>query len=90
MLTLVIATAYVMVGALRVTPFDSAYRVTIQLPESGGLLPNQDVTLRGVPIGRVQSLAITPDGVAAVATRAFGCPDPDGEPGAGVGAVPGR
>ncbi len=68
-MTLVIATAYVLVGALRVTPFDSAYRVTIQLPESGGLLPNQDVTLRGgVPIGRVQSLAVTPDGVAAVAT----------------------
>ncbi|AKK26128.1 MlaD family protein [Mycobacterium sp. EPa45] len=67
-LTLVIATAYVLVGALRVTPFASAYRVTIQLPESGGLLPNQDVTLRGVPIGRVQSLAVTPDGVAAVAS----------------------
>ncbi|KDF00673.1 mammalian cell entry protein [Mycolicibacterium aromaticivorans JS19b1 = JCM 16368] len=67
-LTLVVAAAYVLVGALRVTPFDSAYRVTIKLPESGGLLPNQDVTLRGVPIGRVQSLAITPDGVAAVAT----------------------
>ncbi|APE16734.1 mammalian cell entry protein [Mycobacterium sp. WY10] len=67
-MTLVIATAYVLVGALRVTPFDSAYQVTIQLPESGGLLPNQDVTLRGVPIGRVQSLAVTPEGVAAVAT----------------------
>ncbi|MCV7177410.1 MlaD family protein [Mycolicibacterium sphagni] len=67
-LTLVIATAYVLLGALRVSPFASAYQVTIQLPESGGLLPNQDVTLRGVPIGRVQSLAITPDGVAAVAT----------------------
>ena len=67
-LTLVVGVAYVMVGALRVTPFDSAYRVTIQLPESGGLLPDQDVTLRGVPIGRVQSLAVTPDGVDAVAT----------------------
>ncbi|MCX2933560.1 MCE family protein [Mycobacterium sp. CVI_P3] len=67
-LTLVVAAAYVLVGALRVTPFATAYRVTIQLPESGGLLPNQDVTLRGVPIGRVQSLALTPDGVDAVAT----------------------
>lgn len=67
-LTLVVGAAYVLVGALRVTPFASAYRVTIQLPESGGLLPNQDVTLRGVPIGRVQSLAVTPDGVAAVAS----------------------
>lgn len=67
-MTLVVGVAYVMVGALRVSPFDSAYRVIIQLPESGGLLPNQDVTLRGVAIGRVQSLAITPDGVDAVAT----------------------
>ncbi|MBB3747671.1 virulence factor Mce-like protein [Mycolicibacterium sp. BK634] len=67
-MTLVVGAAYVMVGALRVTPFDSAYQVTIQLPESGGLLPNQDVTLRGVAIGRVQSLAITPGGVNAVAT----------------------
>ncbi|MBB3605342.1 virulence factor Mce-like protein [Mycolicibacterium sp. BK556] len=67
-MTLVVGAAYVMVGALRVSPFDSAYQVTIQLPESGGLLPNQDVTLRGVAIGRVQSLAITPGGVNAVAT----------------------
>lgn len=67
-LTLVVATAYLLVGALRVSPFASSYRVTIQLAESGGLLPNQDVTLRGVPVGRVQSLAVTPSGVAAVAS----------------------
>ncbi|WP_167106403.1 MlaD family protein [Mycobacterium sp. DL592] len=67
-LTLVVSSAYVMWGALRVSPFSSAYRVTIELPESGGLLPNQDVTLRGVAVGRVQSLAVTPHGVAAVAT----------------------
>ena len=79
-LTLVVGVAYVMVGALRVTPFDSAYRVTIQLPESGGLLPNQDVTLRGVPIGRVQSLAVTPEGVDAVAPRGWGVGVPWGRP----------
>lgn len=67
-LTLVLSSAYVMWGALRVSPFSSAYRVTIELPESGGLLPDQDVTLRGVAVGRVQSLAVTPHGVAAVAT----------------------
>ena len=49
------------------TPFASSYRVTVQLPESGGLLPNQDVTLRGVRIGRVESLQITEGGVNAVA-----------------------
>jgi virulence factor Mce-like protein len=65
-LTFVVATAYLLVGALRVSPLASTYRVTIQLPESGGLLPNQDVSLRGVPIGRVASLAITGEGVEAV------------------------
>ncbi|OBF16926.1 MlaD family protein [Mycobacterium sp. ACS4331] len=65
-LTLVVAGAYLLFGALRVNPFASSYRVTVQLPESAGLLPNQDVTLRGVPVGRVERLDITPDGVNAV------------------------
>ena len=52
-LTLVVATAYLLIGALRVAPFASSYRVTVQLPESGGLLPNQDVDLRWVVIGVV-------------------------------------
>ncbi|MBB4856693.1 ABC-type transporter Mla subunit MlaD, partial [Mycobacteroides chelonae] len=64
---LLVAIAYLAVGALRVSPFSGTYRVTVQLPESGGLLPNQDVALRGVKIGTVQSLAITPQGVDAVA-----------------------
>jgi virulence factor Mce-like protein len=67
-LTLVVATAYLLIGALRVTPFASSYKVTVQLPESGGLLPNQDVALRGVRIGRVESLQITDRGVNAVAS----------------------
>ncbi len=66
-LTLVVATAYLLIGALRVAPLASSYRVTVRLPESGGLLPNQDVTLRGVRIGRVESLQITDRGVDAVA-----------------------
>ncbi|OPE47633.1 mammalian cell entry protein, partial [Mycobacterium intermedium] len=66
-LTLIVATAYLLIGALRVTPFASTYRVTVQLTESGGLLPNQDVALRGVRIGRVESLRITDQGVDAVA-----------------------
>lgn len=67
---LVVATAYLLVGALRVTPFASSYRVTVVLPDSGGLLPNQDVALRGVRIGRVESLQITDAGVNAVASIA--------------------
>ncbi|MDN4520469.1 MlaD family protein [Mycolicibacterium austroafricanum] len=63
---LVVAAAYLFVGALQVNPLAKSYRVTVQLPESAGLLPNQNVTLRGVPIGRVERLDITPAGVNAV------------------------
>lgn len=65
LLTLVVASGYLLLGALQVNPFASSYSVTIALPESAGLLPNQDVTLRGVPIGRVERLDITPAGVNA-------------------------
>ncbi|OCB29013.1 mammalian cell entry protein, partial [Mycobacterium malmoense] len=67
-LILVVATAYLLIGALRVQPFASSYRVAVQLPESGGLLPNQDVSLRGVRVGRVESLQITDNGVNAIAS----------------------
>ncbi len=76
-LTLVLATAYLLLGALRVQPLASTYRVTVELPESGGLLPNQDVTLRGVPIGRVQSLDITADGVNAIVDLDSAVPVPE-------------
>lgn len=64
--TLVVAVAYLSLVALQVNPLTSTYRVTIELPDSAGLLPNQDVTLRGVRIGRVDRLDITPSGVNAV------------------------
>ncbi|PQE01691.1 MCE family protein [Mycobacterium sp. EPG1] len=65
-MVLVVATAYLLFGALRVNPLASSYRLTVELPESAGLLPNQDVTLRGVQIGRVERLDITPTGVNAI------------------------
>lgn len=68
LLTLVVASGYLFIGALQVNPVATSYRVTVTLPESGGLLPNQNVTLRGVPIGRVERLDITPAGVNAVVT----------------------
>lgn len=42
-----------------------SYEIAVDLPESGGIFPNAEVTLRGVPIGRVTSLELTPDGVRA-------------------------
>lgn len=75
-MTFVIATGYLLIGALQVNPFDSDYRVTVQLPESAGLLPNQDVTLRGVPVGKVERLDITTAGVDAVITVNSSAPIP--------------
>jgi len=42
-----------------------SYEISVDLPESGGIFPNAEVTLRGVPVGRVESLELTPDGVRA-------------------------
>lgn len=67
-LIFVVASAYLSLGALQVNPMASSYRVTVELPTSAGLLPNQNVTLRGVPIGQVERLDITADGVNAVVT----------------------
>ena len=75
-MTFVVATGYLLIGALQVNPFDSDYRVTVQLPESAGLLPNQDVTLRGVPVGKVERLDITEAGVDAVITVKSSAPIP--------------
>lgn len=65
LVVLVVAVGYLLFGALQVNPFRSVYRATIELPASGGLLPNQHVMLRGVPIGRVESLQIVPTGINA-------------------------
>lgn len=62
---LAVGVAYLLWGALRWNPFRSTYVATVELPASGGLLVNQDVTLRGVPIGKVTKLSIVPDGVNA-------------------------
>jgi len=75
-LTMVVASAYLFLGALQVNPFASDYRLVVQLPESAGLLPNQDVTLRGVPIGRVDRLDITPAGVNAMVSVKSSVPIP--------------
>lgn len=62
---LLVGVTYLLLGALRWNPLRSTYSATVELPASGGLLVNQDVTLRGVPIGKVTRLSIVPDGVNA-------------------------
>ncbi|MDT5117468.1 MAG: phospholipid/cholesterol/gamma-HCH transport system substrate-binding protein, partial [Mycobacterium sp.] len=41
------------------------YRVTLQLPQTGGLYERGNVTYRGVQVGRVESVNLTNTGVAA-------------------------
>ncbi|WP_263170786.1 MlaD family protein [Streptomyces sp. SCSIO ZS0520] len=41
------------------------YRVTVQLPRTGGLFTHSDVTYRGVSVGRVGPLSLTGEGVEA-------------------------
>ena len=62
---LLLGTAYLSFGALRIDPFRPKFHVTIELAGSGGLLAGQDVTLRGTPIGRVVSVAFSESGVVA-------------------------
>ena len=64
----VVSVTYLMFGALRINPARSTIEVRIPLAESGGLLPRQDVTLRGVPIGRVDSVVLAEGGVTAIAS----------------------
>jgi len=42
------------------------YRVTLELPETGGLYPRGNVTYRGVEVGEVKSVQLTDTGVEAV------------------------
>jgi virulence factor Mce-like protein len=65
-LLLVVAGGYILVGALQINPARPKFSVRVELPYSGGLLPNQDVTLRGVPIGRVTSVRPKGAGVEAI------------------------
>ncbi|MDT5016785.1 MAG: phospholipid/cholesterol/gamma-HCH transport system substrate-binding protein [Mycobacterium sp.] len=42
------------------------YRVTVELPETGGLYPRGNVTYRGAQVGQVESVDLTETGVQAV------------------------
>ncbi len=66
--TAVVALAYISLSGLGINPVESTMSVRVMLRESGGLLANQDVSVRGIPVGRVQSVQLTDDGVEAIAT----------------------
>ncbi|MBB5915420.1 virulence factor Mce-like protein [Nocardia transvalensis] len=75
---LVLGAGYLTMGSLRINPFRSQYQVRVELAQSGGLLPAQDVTLRGVRVGRVRSVDVNGDKVVAVAAIDSGVRIPSG------------
>ena len=52
------------------------YRVTVELPETGGLYPRGNVTYRGTEVGKVKSVDLTDTGVAGGAVAELGRQDP--------------
>jgi phospholipid/cholesterol/gamma-HCH transport system substrate-binding protein len=62
------ALAVMLFGYMRVQDMVGVgeYRVTVQLPETGGLYPRGNVTYRGAQVGTVDSVHLTDSGVAAV------------------------
>src|SRR5690606_37633683 len=66
-LVLLCGVAYLAFGALGLDPAATTMRVRVHLADSGGLLPGQNVALRGVPVGKVESVELTDDGLVAVA-----------------------
>ncbi|AHH19476.1 Mce family protein MceF [Nocardia nova SH22a] len=71
---------YLLLGALRIDPLHGQFLVRVELAESGGLLPGQDVTLHGVRIGRVAAVDIEANKVVATAEIAEGTRVPDSGP----------
>ncbi|MGE2727602.1 MlaD family protein [Mycolicibacterium pulveris] len=63
----VLGVTYLLFGTLRLDPTSIDIQVRVHLDQTGGLLPNQDVTLRGVPVGRVRSIELSDTGAVAVA-----------------------
>lgn len=58
-----LGTSYLGASYAGFTPFSDGYRVTVSLPEAGGLFVSSEVTYRGVQVGEVTDLEATADGV---------------------------
>lgn len=64
---LLLGISYLVVGVFHTSPTDSTITVRVHLKESGGLLADREVTVRGVPVGHVVSVDLGSDDVVAVA-----------------------
>lgn len=66
-LTFVVGVMYLTFGVFQLSLSGSKITVRVHFSISGGLLPEQDVMLRGVPVGKVRSIELTEEGIVAVA-----------------------
>ncbi len=55
--------AYAFVNWVGADLIEDTYAVTVPMPEAGGLVPAQEVTVRGSKVGTVHDIRITRDGV---------------------------
>ncbi|MFD4442134.1 MCE family protein [Nocardia sp. NPDC058519] len=62
---LVIGSGYIAIDVVGVRPLHTTYIVRVQLDSSGGLLPNSNVTVRGVRVGAVRAIALDGAGILA-------------------------
>lgn len=53
---------YVATNVLGPQTFHPPFRVAVQMPDSGGISPDSQVTYRGVKVGTVSDVSINPDG----------------------------
>jgi len=74
-LVALLGTSYLGASYVGFTPFTDGYRVTVTLPEAGGLFVNSEVTYRGVQVGEVTAMEPTDDGVEVTAEIEPGAPD---------------
>ncbi len=77
-LVLVLGSGYLGREVLRLHPFARTFHVTVDLANSGGLLPGDDVTFRGTRIGKVSDVRVSGDGITAVAAIDAGARIPIG------------
>lgn len=68
-------TTYAAATYVGINPLKRGYTFSVALPEAGGLFENGEVTYRGVPVGRVDSLRPTQEGAIAVLRIDADAPD---------------
>lgn len=71
LIALVIGASYLAVSVMRVNPLQRTYAVTVDLDQSGGLQPGNDVTLRGFRVGKVDNITLADHGDAIRADLAI-------------------